>query len=89
VPLVVSGTETKAQGCAENLIAVEVPAGSTMTLRANFDYAATSIAHFTINGCPAARDVSDRSVLLAYPGPPRRNWFECEFLMTAKEKLRV
>jgi hypothetical protein len=50
LPAVLSGTETKAQGCAENLIAVEVPAGSTMTLRANFDYAATSIAHFTIVG---------------------------------------
>jgi hypothetical protein len=30
---------------------VEVPAGSTMTLRVNFDYAGTSIADFTIIGC--------------------------------------
>jgi hypothetical protein len=30
---------------------VEVPAGSTMMLRANFDNAAASIAHFTIIGC--------------------------------------
>jgi hypothetical protein len=28
-----------------------VPAGSTMILRVNFDYAATSIAHFTIIRC--------------------------------------
>jgi hypothetical protein len=43
----------KHKDAPENLIAVEVPAGSTMTLRANFDYAATSIAHFTIIGCSA------------------------------------
>jgi len=31
--------------------AMEVPAGSTMTLRLNFRYAAASMAHFTIIEC--------------------------------------